>query len=260
MVFHAAAYKHVPVLERNVISGVENNVLGTKNVLDASIAAGVKTFTLISTDKAVRPTNVMGASKRLCEAMCLSRHGPDMEMKMQVVRFGNVLGSSGSVLPLFLEQIGRGGPITVTHKDVERFFMSISEAASLVVSATTLNNQSGLYVLDMGAPIKILAFAEKLIKLHGYQPYIEGSDQKGNMAIQISGLRPGEKLYEELSMSNDLIQTPSPKIFESREPTPASTEVDQILGAITKYINSNNDSAIRECLVESFIQLSGNDG
>ena len=254
-VFHAAAYKHVPVLERNIIQGVRNNVLGTENLLKIAGSHGVESFTLISTDKAVRPSSVMGASKRLCEAMCLKYPADGGAMRVQVVRFGNVLGSSGSVLPRFLEQINHGGPVTVTHKDIERFFMSIAEAASLVVSSTQINCQDKLFILDMGTPIKILGFAKKLIKMHGFQPFVEGSGEIGNMAIQISGLRPGEKLYEELSLDNDLVLTSIPKIFLSREVNPLPSEVERVLSEIMKCIELNNAFELRKCFVKSFIGL-----
>jgi FlaA1/EpsC-like NDP-sugar epimerase len=254
-VFHAAAYKHVPILERNVIQGVKNNVLGTENLLKISASHGVRRFTLISTDKAVRPSNVMGASKRLCEAMCLKDSAVDNSMRVQVVRFGNVLGSSGSVLPLFLEQIKRGGPVTVTHRDIERFFMSIAEAASLVVRSSQIDDQDKLFILDMGAPIKILDFAKKLIKMHGFQPFVEGSSEVGNMEIQISGLRPGEKLYEELSLDNNLVATSTPKIFVSREKSPLPGEVEKVLAEIMRCIRSNDALGLRECFVKSFIGM-----
>lgn len=254
-VFHTAAYKHVPVLERNIIQGVKNNVFGTENLLKIASTNCVESFTMISTDKAVRPSNVMGASKRLCEAMCFKHAADGSTMKVQVVRFGNVLGSSGSVLPLFLEQINHGGPVSVTHMEIERFFMSITEAASLVVSSTQINSEEKLFILDMGVPIKILEFAKKLIKMHGFQPFIEGSDEVGNMAIQISGLRPGEKLYEELSLNNDLMQTNIPKIFFSREVNPLPDEVDRVLKETIRCVNSRDANKLRKCFVESFIGM-----
>lgn len=257
-VFHAAAYKHVPVLERNVIQGVKNNVLGTDNLIKISSRHNVESFTLISTDKAVRPSNVMGASKRLCEAMCLNNSNEHSAMRVQVVRFGNVLGSSGSVLPRFLEQINNGGPVTVTHIEIERFFMSITEAASLVVSSTQINSEERLFILDMGLPIKILEFAKKLIKMHGFQPYLEGSDEVGNMAIQISGLRPGEKLYEELSIDNNLVQTSIPKIFLSKEKMPLFNEVDTILNESIRCFESNDANKLRQLYANSFIGMQEN--
>tara|TARA_Y100001933_G_scaffold264642_1_gene331424 strand:+ start:2211 stop:4052 length:1842 start_codon:yes stop_codon:yes gene_type:complete len=254
-VFHAAAYKHVPVLEKNVIQGVKNNVLGTENLLKAASNSNVESFTLISTDKAVRPANIMGASKRLCEVMCMKYSDDISKMKVQVVRFGNVLGSSGSVLPRFLEQIGHGGPVTVTHREIERFFMSIAEAASLVVSSTQIKSKEKLFILDMGLPIKILEFAKKLIKMHGFQPYVEGTDEVGNMAIKISGLRPGEKLYEELSLDNDLVQTNIPKIFLSREVNPLPDEVDRVLNEIIRCFELNDAHGLRKCFEKSFIEM-----
>ena len=254
-VFHAAAYKHVPVLERNVIQGVKNNVLGTENVLKLAINHNIESFTLISTDKAVRPSNFMGASKRLCEAICLKHSSQNSGMRVQVVRFGNVLGSSGSVLPKFIEQIKDGGPVTVTHREIERFFMSIAEAASLVVSSTQINSKEKLFVLDMGSPVKILEFAKKLIKMHGFIPFVEGTDEVGNMAIQISGLRPGEKLYEELSIDNNLVKTDTPKIFISKEVKPSEDEVDSVFNETTKCLQINNSEKLRKCFNESFIGM-----
>ena len=215
-VYHAAAYKHVPLVEHNPIEGVRNNVLGTKRMAEAALAAGVETFVLISTDKAVRPTNVMGASKRLSELVlqALSRLGG--ETRFCMVRFGNVLGSSGSVVPLFRRQIAAGGPITLTHPDITRFFMTIPEAAQLVIQAGAMGKGGEVYVLDMGQPVKIIELARQMIHLSG----LKVRDEKrpdGDIAIEIIGLRPGEKLYEELLIGENVEGTSHPLIMRAYE-------------------------------------------
>lgn len=214
-IFHAAAYKHVPLVEMNAIEGVRNNVVGTKMLLDAIAGSSVSTFVMISTDKAVRPTSVMGASKRVAELLVQAAAAESDGCKMSIVRFGNVLGSSGSVLPLFREQITKGGPITVTHAEVTRYFMTIPEAAQLVIQAGALGQHGDVFHLDMGEPIRILDLARRLVRLHGLRERAEGHD--GDIDIQICGLRPGEKLYEELLIGADARPTPHPRIFAARE-------------------------------------------
>ena len=221
-VFHAAAYKQVPLLEGQLREAVRNNVLATEVVLHASQAARVETFVLISTDKAVNPTNVMGATKRLAEMACealgrLRGEGTQLEM----VRFGNVLGSTGSVIPKFAEQIARGGPVTVTHPEINRYFMSIPEAAQLVLQAASMGHGGEVFVLDMGAPVKIVDLARNMIRLSGYT--------EDEIRIEFSGLRPGEKLYEELlADAEETRETPHPKLRIARSRPVPETFLDEL--------------------------------
>nr|WP_312751147.1 nucleoside-diphosphate sugar epimerase/dehydratase [Psychrobacter sanguinis] len=216
-VYHAAAYKHVPIVEYNPFEGAINNAKGTYHCVKAAIEARVETFVLISTDKAVRPTNVMGASKRLAELVCQGFSNQNPFTKISMVRFGNVLGSSGSVVPLFTKQIALGGPITVTHPEVTRYFMTIPEAANLVIQAGAMAKGGEVFVLDMGEPVKIVDLARRMIHLSGY----EVKDEKnpgGDIEIVFSGLRPGEKLYEELIIGDDNIEpTQHSLIMQARE-------------------------------------------
>ena len=194
IVLHAAAHKHVPLMERNVIEAVTNNVFGTLNIVEACEKYGVKRFIMISTDKAVNPTNVMGATKRVCEMIVQSRDGSTTSFS--ATRFGNVLGSNGSVIPLFKRQIESGGPVTITDKRIIRYFMTIPEASQLVMTSGAMAKNGELYVLDMGNPVKILDLAENMIRLSGLEPYVD-------IDIKEIGLRPGEKLYEELLRKNE---------------------------------------------------------
>jgi FlaA1/EpsC-like NDP-sugar epimerase len=215
-VYHAAAYKHVPLVEHNMIEGVHNNIFGTLHTAEAAIACGVKSFVLISTDKAVLPTNVMGATKRFAELVLqgLSRRGSNTMFSM--VRFGNVLASSGSVVPLFQEQIRKGGPVTVTHPDIYRYFMTIPEAASLVLQAGSMATGGDVFVLDMGKPVRIRDLAEKMIHLMGLTVR-DGEHADGDIEIRYTGLRPAEKLYEELLIGNNVAGTEHPGIMRAEE-------------------------------------------
>ena len=201
-VYHAAAYKHVPLVECNPLAGLKNNAIGTSFSLNAAVKTGVETFVLISTDKAVRPTNVMGASKRMAELYCQAMAEAQDQTQISIVRFGNVLGSSGSVVPLFKQQIAKGGPITVTHPEVTRYFMTIPEASQLVIQAGALGQGGDVFLLDMGEPVRIQDLARQMIALSGLKVRETGS-QEGDIEIQYSGLRPGEKLYEELLIDAD---------------------------------------------------------
>ena len=216
-VYHAAAYKHVPLVEHNPIEGVRNNAIGTQRMAQAALAAGVETFVLISTDKAVRPTNVMGASKRLAELVLqgLARTNSGAT-RFCMVRFGNVLGSSGSVVPLFRQQIAAGGPITLTHAEITRFFMTIPEAAQLVIQAGSMGQGGEVYVLDMGAPIRIIDLARRMVHLSGLTIQDENTPD-GDIALEIVGLRPGEKLYEELLIGENVEGTSHPLILRAYE-------------------------------------------
>ncbi|RYY09717.1 MAG: polysaccharide biosynthesis protein, partial [Alphaproteobacteria bacterium] len=218
MVFHAAAYKHVPIVEHNVLQGIGNNVLGTLIVAEEARRHGVRDFVLVSTDKAVRPTNVMGASKRLAE-MILQGFATDASEGtcFSMVRFGNVLGSSGSVVPLFREQIRQGGPITLTDRKMTRYFMTIPEAANLVLQASTMARGGEVFVLDMGEPVRIYDLACNLVQLSGMSVRDE-MRPNGDIAIVTVGLRPGEKLYEELLIGDNPVGTRHPRIMMANEP------------------------------------------
>ncbi|WP_019674701.1 polysaccharide biosynthesis protein [Arsukibacterium perlucidum] len=245
-VYHAAAYKHVPLVEYNVVEGVRNNVFGTWYTAEAAIKARVETFVLISTDKAVRPTNVMGASKRLAELVLQALAEHQNTTRFCMVRFGNVLGSSGSVVPLFREQIRKGGPLTVTHKDIIRYFMTIPEAAQLVIQAGAMGKGGDVFVLDMGEPVKIADLARRMIHLMG----LEVKDEihpNGDIEIQYSGLRPGEKLYEELLIGENVRQTEHSRIMAADEVYLSWSEMAHLLTRL--------DEACEEFAVEKIIEL-----
>ncbi len=242
VVIHAAAYKHVPLVEANPISGLANNVLGTHTLAREAEAAGVERFILISSDKAVRPTSVMGASKRMAELVIQDMAARAVNTVFTMVRFGNVLGSSGSVVPLFQEQISRGGPVTVTHPDVTRYFMTVREAVHLVLRAGAMAEGGEVFVLDMGEKMSIIQLARQVIESSGYSVRDEDSPD-GDIEIQITGLRPGEKLYEELTLSGDRLLTAHPKIFCARENRLSEIEVASALRGLREAIASGNQES-----------------
>lgn len=243
IVIHAAAYKHVPLVEENELEGARNNVLGTQVVAEAAHAAGVERFILISTDKAVRPTNIMGATKRLAELVVQDLQTRSEGTKFSMVRFGNVLGSSGSVLPLFEKQIRRGGPVTVTHPEVTRFFMTIPEAARLVLLAGAYATGGDVFVLDMGKPMKILDIARRMIALSGRKVLENG---EGDIEIEITGLRPGEKLYEELLIDDaSLCGTPHSKILRAEEAMLSQIEIAAMLRELNRSLETGDTGALR---------------
>ena len=233
-VYHAAAYKHVPMVEHNPFEGVINNTKGTYHCARAAIAANVETFVLISTDKAVRPTNVMGASKRLAELVCQALSQTDSQTCISMVRFGNVLGSSGSVVPLFTKQIEQGKPITVTHPDVTRYFMTIPEAANLVIQAGAMASGGEVFVLDMGEPVKIIDLAHRMIHLSGFD-IKDAAHPDGDIEVIFTGLRDGEKLYEELIIGEDNVEsTDHPLIMQALEHHFPLDELESILFELTE--------------------------
>jgi UDP-N-acetylglucosamine 4,6-dehydratase len=262
-VYHAAAYKHVPMVEHNIAEGLLNNVLGTLNTAQASIQSGVKNFVLISTDKAVRPTNVMGSTKRLAEMVlqALSCEAAPMlfnedsvaqirQTRFTMVRFGNVLGSSGSVIPLFHEQIRRGGPVTVTHPNITRYFMTIPEAAQLVIQAGAMGQGGDVFVLDMGQPVKIAELAEKMIHLSGLSVRSE-SNLQGDIAIEFTGLRPGEKLYEELLIGDNVSPTEHPMIMRANEEHLPWEQFKERLSELLVAVEHDDYERVRQLLRET---------
>jgi FlaA1/EpsC-like NDP-sugar epimerase len=243
-VYHAAAYKHVPLVEHNPAEGIKNNVLGTLTAARAAAEQGVADFVLISTDKAVRPTNIMGASKRLAEMVLQALAASSPDTKFTMVRFGNVLGSSGSVVPKFRQQIRDGGPITLTHPDITRYFMTIPEAAQLVIQAGAMARGGDVFVLDMGQPVKIMELAIRMIELSGLTVR-DDANPEGDIEIEITGLRPGEKLYEELLIGDDPKPTSHPRIMKAHEdflPWPA---LEEKLKALELALNVNDVGVVR---------------
>ncbi|WP_027836194.1 polysaccharide biosynthesis protein [Maritalea myrionectae] len=232
-IYHAAAYKHVPLVEQNVVEGIRNNIFGTDTIVRAALAARVSSFILISTDKAVRPTNIMGATKRVTELICQAHASQSNRTRFSMVRFGNVLGSSGSVIPRFQRQIDSGGPVTVTHPEINRFFMTIPEAAQLVIQAGAMAKGGEVFVLDMGEPVKIVDLAQRMIRLQGLKPYIaDGNNavkKDGDIEIVFTGLRIGEKLYEELLIGENPTPTSHERIMCAQERSLPSAELEQFL-------------------------------
>ncbi len=249
-IYHAAAYKHVPMVERNVVEGVRNNVFGTWYCAEAAISSGVNNFVLISTDKAVRPTNVMGTSKRLAELVLQALAQRQKATRFCMVRFGNVLGSSGSVVPLFYKQIKEGGPITVTHPDIIRYFMTIPEAAMLVIQAGSMGKGGDVFVLNMGEPVKITALAQKMIRLSGLTEKTD-SEPNGDIEIQFSGLRPGEKLYEELLIGENVEGTSHKRIMTANEVHLSWPETHNLLNHLDKACHEFNVDALINLLLEA---------
>ena len=258
-VYHAAAYKHVPLVEYNIIEGTNNNLFGTLKTVKAAIAAKVENFVLISSDKAVRPTNVMGATKRLAElvlqAYAANSSANNSKTKLSMVRFGNVLDSSGSVVPKFKEQIQSGGPITVTHADITRYFMTISEAAQLVIQAGAMAKGGDVFVLEMGEPVKILNLAHEMAFLSGHSIKSE-HNMEGDIEILITGLRPGEKLYEELLVGSNCEGTIHPRIMRANEQHMPLAELDIFLAELKLNLDSFNVKQVLELLGNSFIAFN----
>ncbi len=250
-IYHAAAYKHVPIVEHNVVSGIRNNVWGTMTCAEAALACGVENFVLISTDKAVRPTNVMGASKRLAElvlqALAATNSGKPAT-NFSMVRFGNVLGSSGSVVPLFKKLISEGGPVTITHPDITRFFMTIPEAAQLVIQAGAMGLGGEVYVLDMGKSVKINDLARKMVHLSGLTVKNE-SNPSGDIEITYTGLRPGEKLFEELLIGENVEGTEHKRIMKAREISMSWDDLQALLAKLNSAMEEANIAQVRELLL-----------
>lgn len=247
IVFHAAAFKHVPLVEGNVSSAIKNNIVGTSVLLDACREKNISNFVLISSDKAVRPTNVMGATKRVCEILTIeaNKESPASE-RYSMVRFGNVIGSSGSVVPLFNKQILDGGPVTITHDDITRFFMSIGEAAQLVIHAGSLSRGGEVFLLDMGQPVKIRDLAEKMIEYYGYS--VRQPGRSSGIEIITTGLRPGEKLFEELLIDGQAISTPHPQIFQSLDGQPPQNDFFDTLALLVRGLYDEPSSSIKNTL------------
>ena len=244
IVFHAAAHKHVPLMENNGAEAIKNNVFGTYNTAELAEKYGVEKFILLSTDKAVNPTSIMGASKRLCEMLIQCRESSNT--CFAAVRFGNVIGSSGSVIPLFKQQILSGGPVCITDKRMTRYFMTISEASRLVMKAGAKAKNGELFVLDMGNPVKIYDLAVNMIRLMGYEP-------NKDIEIRETGLRPGEKLYEEILMKNELLQkTDNDMIFIEKDTPQSRDEIEQKLGVLKKAVENYSESLDNTVVKEAF--------
>ena len=251
-IYHAAAYKHVPMIELNNFSGIENNIFGTLSCAEAAVLSNVDTFVLISTDKAVRPTNIMGATKRFSEMIlqALSKKYNDKATNFSMVRFGNVLDSSGSVIPLFNKQIKEGGPVTVTDPAIIRYFMTIPEAAQLVIQAGAMSKGGDVFVLDMGEPVKILYLAKKMIHLSGLN-IKDSNNPNGDIEILFTGLRPGEKLYEELLIGDSVLETEHQLILRSNEEMLPWSDLKLILNKLKTSVDKQNLEGARQALIEA---------
>ena len=249
-IYHAAAYKHVPMVEFNTIEGVRNNLYGTLHCALAAIDAKVETFVLISTDKAVRPTNAMGASKRMAELVLQALAAENNQTtRFCMVRFGNVLGSSGSVVPVFEKQIASGGPVTITHPEITRYFMTIPEAAQLVIQAGAMGRGGDVFVLDMGDSVKIIDLARQMIRLSGLEVKDE-SHPNGDIEIRTTGLRPGEKLYEELLIGDEVKNTTHPRIMTANEVMLPWQTLHTLLSRIDQACKDSDLATIREMMLE----------
>lgn len=249
LIYHAAAYKHVPIVEHNIVEGVRNNSVGTQVLAELAVAHGVENFVLVSTDKAVRPSNTMGASKRLAELILQGIASQESNTCFSMVRFGNVLGSSGSVVPLFREQIRKGGPVTITHADMTRYFMTIPEAAQLVMQAGAMARGGEVFVLDMGEPVRIVDLARNMIELSG-RTVRDDDNPGGDIEIRPIGLRPGEKLYEELLIGDDPRPTDHPRIMMATEKSIPWGELKNQLVEMTSYIDAHDVHSIRRLLLQ----------
>jgi len=258
-VYHAAAYKHVPLVEFNVIEGLRNNLFGTWHTAEAAIASQVETFVLISTDKAVRPTNVMGTTKRLAELTLQALATRQQATRFCMVRFGNVLGSSGSVVPLFRKQIKKGGPITLTHEDITRYFMTIPEAAQLVIQAGAMGEGGDVFVLDMGEPVKIYDLARKMVHLTGLEVKSK-QNPHGDIEIKITGLRPGEKLYEELLIGEDEKPTRHPRIKAASEVCLSWPDMQALLSELSEASTNYDLEKIRALMLSAPTGFNPTDG
>ncbi|MFT5258677.1 MAG: FlaA1/EpsC-like NDP-sugar epimerase [Saprospiraceae bacterium] len=246
-VFHAAAYKHVPMVEDNPTAGARNNILGTYTVAKASCDSSVENFVLVSTDKAVRPTNVMGATKRVAELVVQAMDAQCPGTRFSAVRFGNVIGSSGSVIPRFREQIKSGGPVTVTHRDITRFFMTMAEAAQLVIQAGALAKGGDVFVLDMGKPVKIDKMAKHMIRLSGLT-VVDSNNPEGDIEISYIGLRPGEKLYEELLIGDSSESTEHSRILRARESSLTQSEIDKMMERLIEAVKTESNAEVLSIL------------
>ena len=258
-IYHAAAYKHVPLVEFNVLDGVRNNIFGTLSCAQAAASCGVENFVLISTDKAVRPTNTMGATKRMAELVLQALAKESNNTCFSMVRFGNVLGSSGSVVPLFEKQIAAGGPVTLTHEDITRYFMTIPEAAQLVIQAGAMGTGGDVFVLDMGEPVRIIDLAHRMITLQGLTVR-DDKNPYGDIAIKTTGLRPGEKLYEELLIGDNVSVTQHPRIRTANEVMLPWSKMSHILQDLDNACREFDYERVREILLQAPAAFNPTDG